>query len=304
MVAMIVHFQLLALMLGWIGVAAAVTFTDDGWDDDALISTQSKSKARNSGISGIKKFEWYNQDEITSGGTSATSQVDETKAPWEDDNVDAEQNESIISSETHHRHAMYWSELHKQRPRSIVNSSIGIGLQPRVAVLITGMLRFSDHHHVALVHRATFGSDLFIATYPAYHLLAATLTNNTIFISENELKVERARRGEPQAGMWQWFLLERALSHWHWRLLDLDIYHTIARFRTDLKLPKGFRFSDCVAASSSRGGIVFAQSDTFFYTTPEMMYHVFDSMFSKSRSLYIKNEASTFQEVCGNGIFS
>jgi hypothetical protein len=97
--------------------------------------------------------------------------------------------------------------------------------------------------------------------------------------------------------MWQWFLLERALTHWRDRLLDPEAYHTIARFRTDLRLPKEFRFSDCIGAESLSAGIVFAQSDTFFYATSSVFYRVYLDMYARSRHLYIKQGASSPQQV-------
>lgn len=42
------------------------------------------------------------------------------------------------------------------------------------------------------------GSDLFIATYPVYHALAARMTNDTLVVDDSEMKSERARGGEPQ----------------------------------------------------------------------------------------------------------
>jgi hypothetical protein len=144
------------------------------------------------------------------------------------------------------------------------------------------------------------GSDAFVATYSAYKSLGFRLTNDVIIISEEELKEEREQRGEPQPGMWQWYLLGRALSFWRGRLLVPGAYRTIVRLRTDLQIPVSFRFHSCIGRvhNESQVGIVYAQSDSMFYADPRVFYEVFSSMFSVSRTQYVLVNATESQQVC------
>ena len=144
------------------------------------------------------------------------------------------------------------------------------------------------------------GSSVFVITYSAYASLGFRLTNDVIIISEEELKEEREQRGEPQPGMWQWYLLGRALSFWRGRLLAPGEYRTIVRLRTDLQLPVLFRFQSCIGRvhNESQVGIVYAQSDSMFYADPRVFYEVFSSMFSASRTQYVLINETETQKVC------
>mmetsp|Transcript_30990 Transcript_30990/g.62890 ORF Transcript_30990/g.62890 Transcript_30990/m.62890 type:complete len:577 (-) Transcript_30990:91-1821(-) len=191
----------------------------------------------------------------------------------------------------HPSNALYWSELHKTDSK--FEHPPG-----RVAVIITGLLRFQDEGHVNRTLVATTGSDVFVVTYSAFYSIALRLSNETVIVTDEELSDERNQRGEPQSGMWQWYLLSRALSFWRSRLLSPGAYHTIVRFRTDMQVPVSFSFQACVGRihNASKVGMVYALSDSMFYAAPPVFYQVFSSMFAVSRTLYVAVNATKPQE--------
>jgi hypothetical protein len=123
---------------------------DDGWDDDAVLTNPSKS----------------NQGRQEGDFLSSDLTEDEVGKLWEDDVLfrDIEGMMTNVNVKTHPRNAHYWSEQHKSRPKyevlqhnlsSIIDTA---DKWPKVAVLITGMLRFSDQHHLTAVKRAASGA--------------------------------------------------------------------------------------------------------------------------------------------------
>mmetsp|Transcript_21282 Transcript_21282/g.48016 ORF Transcript_21282/g.48016 Transcript_21282/m.48016 type:complete len:434 (+) Transcript_21282:350-1651(+) len=141
------------------------------------------------------------------------------------------------------------------------------------------------------------GCDVFVVSYASCHSLARRLTDKTLTISKAELDDETAEHSgaKLEAGILQWFLLSKGLDHWRDRLSDS--YDTLVKYRTYLALPRDFKFTKCIGRLSHEGqGIIFAQSDTMFYATPQVFYGVFSSMFQDSWNIYVKNEATSQQQ--------
>jgi hypothetical protein len=77
------------------------------------------------------------------------------------------------------------------------------------------------------------------------------------------------------------------LKRWGKTLVS-ETYRTVVRVRTDIHLPESFRFKDCIARVSSDGsGIVYAQSDIFFYSTPDVFCATFSTLMHQSATTYI-----------------
>ena len=211
--------------------------------------------------------------------------------------------------------AAYWSQRHRREnwppaSRATVLTRDGL-VVPRVAVLVTGLLRVSSEHHLEALLNATAGCDIFVATYDRFEGLARRLSpaRDPLLISDKELqavmkqiKTLWARQGSEALTkpfplpVWQWYQLSAALSRWKDDLLAPGAYHTVARLRTDLQLPPGLVLSQHLFGETVRvptrevRGAVFAASDTFFYATPPLFLRIFASMFNESASVYMSRD--------------
>jgi len=156
-----------------------------------------------------------------------------------------------------------------------------------VAVFITGQLRLQNEDHLNHIKMAVASTDCFIVTYSVYHNAAANITNNTLFINVRELSTTPYPRA-----MWQWLQLSRGLHHWR-NHLDERKYHTICRYRTDVRLPTNFAFHHCIGRTAANDvGIVYARSDYMFYAAASTFIRLFTPMINASLSSYSKTTAS------------
>ena len=180
----------------------------------------------------------------------------------------------------HYGNALHWSQLHLSRSHAHNPPQ-----RTRVAVLMTGRLLVDSETHLQTILNASKESDIFCCTYSTYRELALRFTDNILIADISSSKVEGGVRVSSQ---WQWLLLQKSLRHWRSQLLEKGTYQTIVRFRPDIFIPAGFFFSDCIGQSHPRTGhgIVYAQSDSFFYAQPKIFYGVFESMYNLSLHLY------------------
>eukprot|EP00613_Pedinella_sp_CCMP2098_P019015 CAMPEP_0171750446 /NCGR_PEP_ID=MMETSP0991-20121206/41395_1 /TAXON_ID=483369 /ORGANISM="non described non described, Strain CCMP2098" /LENGTH=323 /DNA_ID=CAMNT_0012351379 /DNA_START=66 /DNA_END=1034 /DNA_ORIENTATION=+ len=178
--------------------------------------------------------------------------------------------------------AAYWSQYHLRIKTPNINVN-------KVAVIVTGQLRFKSEKHLVSVETSLQGTSCFVVTYNEFRYLAQRLSSNFIIVAPSELEDERTRLDlELVPGTaWQWYLLSRALDHWKSALNEFD---TIVRFRTDLRLYPEFRLLNCVGRVDSEGvGIVYAASDIFFYSTADHFIRLFGkSMYSLVASQYME----------------
>mmetsp|Transcript_15475 Transcript_15475/g.31803 ORF Transcript_15475/g.31803 Transcript_15475/m.31803 type:complete len:436 (-) Transcript_15475:233-1540(-) len=182
----------------------------------------------------------------------------------------------------HPNSAAYWSQLHL-KPESELDA-LPKEVGSRVAVVITGVLRVSSEYHLERIIGALRGSDTFVVTYEACRALASRISKDILVVDPNSAPT--AKGTAIDNSMYQWLLLERALSHWQHLLLKNGKYHTIAKFRVDLHFPDDFLFRHLISRRTNETGIVFAQSDVFFYAQPRIFVSIFSGMFVDSMSTY------------------
>ena len=127
---------------------------------------------------------------------------------------------------------------------------------PRVAVLVTGKMRFASDDDAARFNANYAHCDVFLVTYDADASAWAAALRHVALITVVEDAVPRTI--EPTVAN-QWWLLQLALASppWRQRLLAYDV---LARARTDLTLLEPLRLR-----SRPAEGVVHAASDNFFY---------------------------------------
>ena len=180
----------------------------------------------------------------------------------------------------HPGNARFWSDLHLlTKNTSLYNSTPP---SAAVAVMITGGLRIKDESHVNKIQRALVGSNVFVITWTVFRTLAHRFTKQVLLLSESELPKSTF------TSIFQWYLLKRGLEHWNDELSEPGRYSTIVRFRTDMRLPPYFRFTDCIGRMAGNGavGVVYAFSDLLFYSTPMVFIKIFSTMYTESIEMY------------------
>jgi len=141
------------------GLKASITdIREDSWDDedddDALVSFQSKSTVRD------RWPDSHAVDESTSLDADVTGTVNTGDDMSLVEGITEENAEAQKLDWRHPRNALYWSELHR-------TNITGQDPPGKVAVLITGVLRFSDEKHFSTLVSAVDGTsrtlfDLFL----------------------------------------------------------------------------------------------------------------------------------------------
>ena len=142
----------------------------------------------------------------------------------------------------------------------------------RTAVIINGELRFRDSAHFGQFEEDIYGSEIFIATYRRYFLLANMLTSNSSRIMYLDEAAAADRYQFPP--IFQWLTLDYLLKQFKQELATFDV---VVRVRTDIDASLArITFAELWP---SRTGVVHCQSDLIFYAAAQTFVEVFSSMY-------------------------
>jgi len=102
--------------------------------------------------------------------------------------------------------AAVWSQLHRRsgaRPSSLNRTTTADAWPPaalRVAVLVTGELRFRDAAHLARVEAVLPRRDCFAVTYERFATLARRLAARCLFLGSADIAANHLE----DRNLWQW----------------------------------------------------------------------------------------------------
>lgn len=149
-----------------------------------------------------------------------------------------------------------------------------INSKKRIAVLITGQLRFRDLNHFTQFREQLGSNDTFISTYAKYKSLALKITteDRCIFKNEDDIKVQ-------SNNMYQWCHLDFLMKKYHDTLKPYDI---IIKIRTDIHFPT----IDTLNTVEVRPETIYCCTDILFYGTSTHFLQTFSNFWSTIISQY------------------
>ena len=161
----------------------------------------------------------------------------------------------------------------------------------RIAVLITGQLRFRDRNHLIEFKDKLGNHDTFISTYTKYRFHASKLTSldRCLFFRENEIRVT-------QNNMLQWYHLD-SLIHKFSEILNQ--YDTIIKIRTDINLPS----IETLKSTEVLPDTIYACTDILFYGTATHFLKTFTLFWNEIVSEYT-NSSGTYKNINYRNILS
>ena len=128
----------------------------------------------------------------------------------------------------------------------------------KVALIITGELRFRNREHFLDFKNKVDGFDIYVSTYNKYKYHASKLSNSNRYIlhREKDIKV-------PMNNMLQWFHLNSLISRYS---TELEKYDCIVKLRTDIDFIK---LKTLIQLNSTNNLIdpntIYSCTDIFFY---------------------------------------
>lgn len=148
----------------------------------------------------------------------------------------------------------------------------------RVAVIVSGCLRFRNSAHFSKFQGRVAGSTVFIGTYQRYLNVAEMLTRN----SSRIVIVDKIVKDLPynHVPLFQWASLDAVLKKFRHELLSFDF---IVRTRTDL-MQTDLRYAEL---PPPRPGVVRCSADFVFYASPLTFISAFDPMLNRTLSFFM-----------------
>ena len=153
----------------------------------------------------------------------------------------------------------------------------------KIAILITGELRFKDKSHFESFKDTVKDYDVFISTYDRYKGLCEKLSDKYItHPSDVDCGIDLSQRGavRTRGAVLQWFLLDNLIKTYK---ADLLKYDSILKIRTDLNL-FGANISSHVKNLDDK--TLYASTDLLFYSQANHFIKTFEPFFDKIKNYY------------------
>ncbi len=154
----------------------------------------------------------------------------------------------------------------------------------KIAVIITGQLRFRDRNHLINFKEKLEDYDTYISTYTKYKFHASKLTtlDKCIFFRENDIKVS-------QNNMLQWYHLDSLIQNFSEKLKKYEI---IIKLRTDIDFPNIEILKNCEILPDT----IYSCTDILFYSTTSHFLKTFTLFWGEILSHYT-NSSGTYKSI-------
>jgi hypothetical protein len=165
--------------------------------------------------------------------------------------------------------------------------SSGARAGARVAVLVTGQIRFDNASDLADRRHWIGGADVYVVTYPQFAPYAAALTTldeRVLLVNESHFDTGAWQSMRLPTNLRQWALLTFALLRF-----DLREYDVLVRWRTELSImgPELIDAERIATAVAARPGVVVAYSDLAFAACRQTFFRTYGDMFITSCQRYM-----------------
>jgi hypothetical protein len=156
----------------------------------------------------------------------------------------------------------------------------------KLAIILTGELRFESKEHFDDFYEKIKDFDVYISTYKRYESICRMITPHYTFVDdknrEDEILGFAKSMGSRRLGLWQWFNLSNILKQYKNELLQYDC---ILKLRTDIifSKPNLGKVDDYT---------IYLSTDLVFYGKSAHFINVFDNYFFYMKNFYFDKVGS------------
>jgi hypothetical protein len=150
----------------------------------------------------------------------------------------------------------------------------------KIAIIITGELRFeSKKHFINFINKLKI-YDIYISSYLKYKpfCLKITKLENCVFIDTNsDIDI-----GGIKDSIWQWLHLSHCIKTFHQKLLTYDY---IIKLRTDIEIHL-HKFTLDHYIQNIKNNTIYANTDIIFYAKAKYFIEVYENFFELIKTIY------------------